>query len=135
MRHLRLTGTQVENMRLHVEACLPLEACGLLAGVGDAVREVIPISNQAASPVRFRMDPIEQLRALDRIEAQGQDLLGIYHSHPGGPDEPSATDIAEAAYQAVYVIWSRSRGRWAMKAFWIEGDGISEVELDTAAGA
>ncbi len=135
MRRLRLSGVQVESMRIHVEACLPLEACGLLAGVGEAISEVIPISNQAASPVRFRMDPIEQLRALDRIESQGQELLGIYHSHPAGPDEPSATDIAEAAYRAVYVIWSRSRGTWTMNAFWIEGDGFSEVQLNTAAEA
>lgn len=133
MRQLHLSGVQVESMRVHVEARLPMEACGLLSGIGDAVHEVIPISNQAASPVRFRMDPIEQLRALERIESQGQDLLGIYHSHPAGPDEPSATDIAEAAYRAVYVIWSRSRGKWAMNAFWIEGDSFSEVKLDTMA--
>lgn len=133
MRQMRLRSAQVESMRAHVEACLPLEACGLLAGLGDAVRVVIPISNQAASPVRFRMDPIEQLRALERIESHGQDLLGIYHSHPDGPDEPSATDIAEATYNAVYIIWSRSRGNWAMNAFWIEGDGFSEVKLVTAA--
>ena len=122
-------------MRIHVEACLPQEACGLLSGIGDDVQEVIPISNQAASPVRFRMDPLEQLRALDRIESQGRDLLGIYHSHPAGPDGPSATDIAEAAYRAVYIIWSRSRGNWAMKAFWIEGDSFSEVKLGITAGA
>lgn len=121
---------------------MPLEACGLLVGRGDSVDEVIPIANQLRSPTRFRMDPAEQLRAFGRMEAKGMDLLGIFHSHPaepgaGGPvkQEPSATDIEEAAYPVVQIVWSRPDGQWHARGFWIENAGLSEVELDFAQGA
>ncbi len=122
-------------MQAHLEACLPLEACGLLSGSGGLVQEVIPVRNAAQSPVRFRMDPVEQLNALEEIEAHDQELVGIFHSHPAGPEHPSPTDVAEAAYEAVYVIWSHARGAWEARAFWIEHGLISEVQLSIADGA
>jgi proteasome lid subunit RPN8/RPN11 len=80
------------------------------------------------------MDPVEQLRAFDRMHSSGMDLLGIYHSHPAGPEGPSATDIAEAAYTVVQVIWSHEHGVWKVHGFWIENGRVSEVELHTAGG-
>ncbi len=121
-------------MLAHLEACLPNEGCGLLAGQAGIVHEVIPIPNAAASPVRFRMDPREQLRALDAIDEKGWELLGIFHSHPAGPVGPSVTDVAEAAYSAVYVICSRDRGSWQANGFWIDQGSISDVKLDAADG-
>ena len=38
----------------------------------------------------------------------GSMLIGIFHSHPAGPETASVTDIAEAAYEVVSVIWSRN---------------------------
>lgn len=126
-------------MRAHVDACVPFEACGLLGGKNDRVEQVIPVPNEAASPTRFRMDPREQIRAFGLMEAQGLVLLGIFHSHPaeggaGGPvkEEPSASDIAAAAYPVVYVVWSRPGGRWQARGFWIEGEAFSEVKLHVA---
>ncbi len=124
-------------MRSHVDACKPEEACGLLAGTGQLVREVLQITNQNHSPTGFRMDPVEQIQAFNRIEAQGLELVGIYHSHPAGPESPGApnpgpspTDIAEAAYPVIHVIWSRPQGVWQARAFWIEDGRASEVELE-----
>ncbi len=133
IRSLSLRPAQMESMRFHVQACLPLEACGLLAGEGNTVKEIISIRNQAASPTRFRMDPEEQLRAFEHMESEGMDLLGIYHSHPEGPDRPSPTDIAEAAYQSVYVIWWRAQGNWSVRGWWIEDGRLSDVKLEIAA--
>ena len=116
-------------MQAHVESCLPLEACGLLAGKGEIVQQVLTVANQAKSPVRFRMDPFEQVQALERIESSGLDLLGIFHSHPSGPETASPTDIAEAAYAVVHVIWSRQTGTWNARGFWFESGQASDVEL------
>lgn len=52
-------------MIAHVDAHLPMEACGLLAGRGSKVESVLVVANQAQSPVRFVMDPIEQLNAFE----------------------------------------------------------------------
>jgi proteasome lid subunit RPN8/RPN11 len=135
MRRLVLASDQLEAMRLHLDACLPLEGCGLLAGRADTVERVLPVANQAQSEVRFRMDPREQVRAFDWMETNRLELTGIFHSHPSGPDRPSASDIAEAAYPVVYVIWSRRDADWTVKGYWIEGNHVTEVRLDIAGGS
>lgn len=129
MRALSLTNEQLQRMIAHVESQLPLEACGLLAGRGSSVESVLMVTNQAQSPVRYVMDPIEQLHAFEWIESQGLDLLGIFHSHPTGPETVSATDIEEAAYDVVYVIVSRADGVWRTRGFWIENSKYEEVAL------
>jgi proteasome lid subunit RPN8/RPN11 len=121
-------------MRLHVQACAPMEACGVLAGREGAVLKVIPVANQAQSTVRFRMDPTEQLQAFDWIDANGLELVGIFHSHPAGPDRPSATDVAEAAYPVAHLIWSRSEADWSVRGYWIEGRRVTEIGLDIVEG-
>ncbi|MEW5939961.1 MAG: M67 family metallopeptidase [Chloroflexota bacterium] len=107
----------------------PLEACGLLAGRGDRVEHVLEMENAARSPARFRMDPIEQLRAFEWIEERGLDLLGIFHSHPAGPEAVSPSDIEEASYAVVHVVLSRPRGEWRARGFWIEAGRAEEVAL------
>lgn len=119
---LVIKQAQWQEMLQHVEQHAPLEACGLLAGKSDQVEKVLFVRNQAQSPVRFVMDPYEQLAAFEWIESQGLDLVGIFHSHPNGPETASRTDIAEAAYEAVSVIWSRANGQWSARGFWL-GDG------------
>ena len=116
-------------MLSHLEGHIPLEACGLLAGKNDRVKKVLPVRNQAQSPVRFVMDPYEQLKAFDWIDANGLDLLGIFHSHPTGPETASFTDIAEAAYEVVHVICSKTGAQWKMRGFWIENGQAVEVPL------
>jgi proteasome lid subunit RPN8/RPN11 len=129
MRTLSLTNEQLNQMIDHVNSLAPLEACGLLAGRASSVESVLVVKNQAQSPVRYVMDPIEQLHAFERIDAQGLDLVGIFHSHPAGPEIVSATDIAEAAYAVVYVILSRVDGAWRARGFWIQDGGYEEVAL------
>ena len=113
----------------HVHQHFPLEACGLLAGKHDQVEKVIPVHNQAQSPVRFVMEPYEQLQAFHSIDSDGLDLLGIFHSHPTGPETVSATDITEAAYEVIHIIWSRTQGHWQARGFWIENGSATEVSL------
>ena len=102
---LNLKREHWDVMRAHVLAHAPLEACGLLAGKNNLVEKVLLIENQARSRVKFRMDPKEQLQAFNWIELNGLDLVGIFHSHPAGPETVSATDIEEAAYAVMQVVW------------------------------
>jgi proteasome lid subunit RPN8/RPN11 len=126
---LTLNRTQIEEMIRHIDEQAPLEACGLLAGKNDRVEHVIPVRNQAQSTVRFVMDPYEQLQAFAWIETQALELIGIFHSHPGGPETVSSTDIAEAAYEVVHLIWSRPDGQWQARGFWIEAGRATEIAL------
>jgi len=118
-----------QEMLNHVESHAPLEACGVLAGKQERVEKVILVRNQAQSPVRFVMDPYEQLQAFEWIDSRGLDLLGIFHSHPSGPHAPSETDIAEAAYEVVHIIWSKNQNAWSARGFWIENGRTTEVSL------
>jgi proteasome lid subunit RPN8/RPN11 len=136
VQQLNLDRSHWDAMRTHVESCAPFEACGLLAGQGDRVREVVFIANQLQSPTAFRMAPAEQVRAFRRMDDEGMELVGIFHSHPAPPgtfpavnEEPSATDMAEAAYDVVQIIWSRPRGQWQARGFRIEDRTFSEVTL------
>lgn len=131
-RSLFLSASQWQEMLGHVDQQAPLESCGLLAGKRDRVENILFVRNQTESPTRFVMDPYEQLRAFDWIESNGLELVGIFHSHPAGPATPSPTDLAEAAYEVVHLIWSRNQGSWQARAFWIEDGRATEVELQLA---
>jgi proteasome lid subunit RPN8/RPN11 len=126
---LNLNKSQIDEMIYHIEVHVPLEACGLLAGKKDRVEKVLSVRNQAQSPVRFVMEPYEQLQAFQWIESQGLDLVGIFHSHPMGPEVASPTDIAEAAYEVVHLIWSRPNGTWKPRGFWIENGQVIEIPV------
>jgi proteasome lid subunit RPN8/RPN11 len=132
---VEITAADWEKMRLDVARKAPEEACGLLAGVIQAgvytVREVISTTNALHSPVRYRIEPNEQLAAFEQIDAAGLQLVGIYHSHPNGPDRPSQTDLAEAYYpEAAYLIWSRAGDEWRLRAFACPQGAFYALELE-----
>jgi [CysO sulfur-carrier protein]-S-L-cysteine hydrolase len=132
MQSLSLTKEQMQRVIAHVDTHAPLEACGLLAGNNSKVLSVFEVTNQAQSPTRYVMDPIEQLNAFEWIESNKQELIGIFHSHPAGPETVSLIDIAQAAYAVVYVILARENKlkTWRARGFWIEGSDYSEVTLE-----
>jgi len=126
---LELSQSLLQEMIAYVDMYAPLEACGVLAGKDARVEKMIGVLNQAQSPVRFVMDPYEQLNAFDWIDSNGLDLVGIFHSHPAGPEIVSATDILEAAYAVVHVILARTGMQWKARGFWIENGEAKEVTL------
>ena len=86
------------EMLAHAKACLPNEACGYLVGDSPAgrIQRFVPITNAAGSPTRFVFEPHEQLAAEQAIDAAGEQVIGIAHSHPNGEPTPSAVDIGDA---------------------------------------
>ena len=126
IREIHIQKKHWESMRSHILSCLPNEACGILAGTNENVSEVFPVANELNSPVRFRMDPVEQLNTMLRIEELEQEMIGIFHSHVRGPSMPSNTDLEEAYYpELVYLIWFPMDEDWDCRAFrLIEGTSI-----------
>lgn len=132
IQRLVIPKQPLEELLAHVERESPLEACGLLAGTNDRVEQALLVRNQAQSPERFVMDPYEQLNAFNWIDSNGLILLGIFHSHPAGPETVSVTDIAEAAYEVVHVVCSKAGGQWKVRGFWIENGKAAEITLSLA---
>jgi proteasome lid subunit RPN8/RPN11 len=133
-RFIHISHQDWEIMRSDVARRAPEEACGLLAGrrAGTTcqVTIVFPMTNLLHSATRYRLDPAEQLAVFDQIDSLGLELVGIYHSHPAGPDHASPTDIAEAYYpEAVYLIWFVRDGEWACNAFTIVKRTVSPVDI------
>lgn len=116
-------------MITYVSSLVPEEACGLLIGNSEYVTDVISISNQLHSPVRFVMDPLELLRALQRVDLEDKQLIAAFHSHPKGPCHPSPSDVAEFLYPGVYTIILSPRGdEWQMNVFGIFGGTYTKAE-------
>ena len=95
-----------EAMIAHAFAEAPNEACGLLSGSladGRATR-YHPARNADASPYVYTVDPEDLVRIVFGIEDDGEELVGIFHSHTHTPAEPSPTDRRQAQYPDVFYV-------------------------------
>lgn len=93
------------ELRDLAQRAAPLECCGLLLGHGTHVATAQPAANVAADPARhFELDPQALIDAHRQARADGPQVLGYYHSHPGGLARPSPTDQAQAAGDG--MVWA-----------------------------
>jgi len=124
-------------MVAHAVSGLPDEACGLLAAdPAGHLRMAYCLTNATPSPVAYTLDPAEHFRALRHAEAQGWHLAGVFHSHPGGPAFPSATDIAQALEpEWLYVVVGlQAAAAPEVRAFWIRDGAVAEEAVREMAG-
>lgn len=128
---LRLKRPFYNQILAHLQAEYPLEACGILAGEAGEVVHVYPIENKLHSPTAYEMEPGQQLATMLAIEDQGWEITAVYHSHPQGPETPSATDVAQAFYpEIIQVIVSlRQREQPTVRAFTIVDGRVTEIEI------
>ena len=112
----------------------PLEVCGLLSGANGHITHHYPIHNIRQSPVAFEMEPKQQIETMLAIEANGQQILGLYHSHPNGPAVPSPTDIAQATYPELiqFILSLQERERPSLRAFTIIDQQVDEIPFSVA---
>lgn len=111
------------------------ERCGLVGGRGGVGVTLYPIANAAGDPVRsFLLDARGQIEALRRMREHGESLYAIYHSHPTTAAEPSARDLAEAAYpEAAFLIVSLAADVPDLRAYRWCGEGFEAAPLVTPA--
>jgi desampylase len=121
-------------------AALPREACGLIEGVRDGgeirATAIHPVANLAGEPDRFELDPAEHIALLRELRGSGRQIVGCYHSHPGGRAEPSARDRAGAFEDGFLWLIAAvdARGEGELNAFLAkEGDfaGLEIAEPDS----
>ncbi len=106
---LKLPIIIVEKMSQHVLATYPEEGCGVLIGSKEksyVVHDALPLKNVAAEMRnrRYRLDPLEFLKISKSVEANGHQVIGIFHSHPHHPSVPSEYDLNNAWPNLSYVI-------------------------------
>ena len=117
-----------DEMVEHCRAERPNEACGLLASAGDDLVQIFPMANAAASPVRYALDPKEQFAVYRKLDAEGWELGGVYHSHTRTEAYPSPTDVRMASEDVPYLIVSLAMDPPSIRAFRIVKDNWTDEE-------
>jgi len=104
---ITLSGDLFERMISHARSVLPQEACGFLIGTGSHASRFQAMANSLASATAYEIDPALLAAAFRSLRETGEELIGIVHSHPSGPAEPSERDRRQAFYpQAAHLIIS-----------------------------
>ena len=113
----------------------PNEAVGLLVGPtyaadGGRPTRYLRMTNAAASPYRYLLDPDEQLRVMLELDDAGEVIWGIVHSHVASAAVPSPTDVGLAFYpDSLYLICSLAEAQPVVRAWTIRDGEVSEVSL------
>lgn len=137
---LKLSSELLQRIRRHGEAAYPEEGAGFLLGkVGDppVVLEIIARKNTGvlgARHNRYLITPEDYMRAETEADAIQMDVIGVFHSHPDHPDEPSDFDREWAQPHFSYVITSIRGGQAEGSRSWILAEDRShftEELLDT----
>jgi len=119
-----------DEMIAHCKRGYPHEACGILAGKGNQVSVIYPMTNVEQSPVSYLMESSEQFRVMEDMRRQGLGMVAIFHSHPASPPYPSQRDVSLAFYDdSVYVIVSLAGEKPTVKGFAIRDGRVAEVAL------
>jgi proteasome lid subunit RPN8/RPN11 len=142
---MRIPEEIYEELLAHAREEAPNECCGLIGGLDGVAQTVYRARNVEASPLRYNLDPQDQLRIYDEIERNGEELAAIYHSHTASPAYPSQTDINLALMDrrendkvvgkepifpgVVYLIASLADGEEPLRGFEITEDGVAEIDL------
>ena len=136
----RISRALVEEMIAHAREDLPNEACGLVHAKNGTAVSVHRVTNVAASPYRFEMHGLEQMKLEQQRDESGETLFAIYHSHVASPAFPSPTDVRmaffppgeideEPAYpDTYYVLVSLAEEPPPVRAYLIRSSGLIEEE-------
>ena len=134
---MRIEKRHVDEMVAHARESMPNECCGILSGAAGTVQRVHRMTNLAASPFRFSMDPLEQMKVDEEAGDLGWELMVIYHSHTHSEAYPSDTDVriaggtAELWPDVRYILVSLAEPEDpAVRLFQIDRGNITEESLD-----
>lgn len=132
-----------EDLRVAGIDTAGLERCGVLVGgVADGVAYVTgcgELQNVAADPVHhYEFDPAQQAATWERAERWGYQVLGVWHTHPAGPEEPSETDLAYMTpwllYPIIYPLVNPVDGEVAMQMFIKTDTGWATLPYEVTLG-
>jgi proteasome lid subunit RPN8/RPN11 len=130
---VRIEAALLERILAHARRDFPNECCGVVAVRDGRAVAVYEATNVQASPLRFQVDPLEVLRIDNAIEAEGNTLGAIYHSHTRSEPYPSQTDIGFAeSWPGVewLIVGLRRDEDPTIRSYFIDQAGaVEEVEV------
>lgn len=135
-----------DRMTRHLEAGYPYEACGILIGEVDdsthpnnrRVHDVILVANawdevneRESRHNRYLISPDEYVKADREASKRGLDIVGVFHSHPDHPSQPSEMDRSQAWPGMSYVIVSVCDGKATTAQSWLLRDTREAFEEES----
>jgi proteasome lid subunit RPN8/RPN11 len=134
---LRISQQLLDDVVAHARADAPNECCGMIATRDGEAVAVHRTRNIHASPLRYEMEPNEQIRVLNAIDEAGHELGAIYHSHTRSEPVPSTTDVNLAKWwpEPLYVIVGLDGDAPDVRAWRIVDGTVSEAALEVEDGA
>jgi [CysO sulfur-carrier protein]-S-L-cysteine hydrolase len=128
---MRIAADLYQAMVEHAREEAPNECCGMVGSSDGRAVAVYRAVNAEASPLRFRMDPDEQLALHNEIESAGLELGAIYHSHTRTEPRPSQTDINFARLWpgVLWIIVGLNGGEAEVRTWRIDGGQVSAADL------
>ena len=129
---MRIAQDLLDEMIAHARRDAPNECCGVVGVRDGRATRVVPVKNEAASPLKFEMG-IELFYALDAIDEAGEELGAIYHSHTRTFPYPSQTDInwSEQYPGAEWLIVGLTGdGEALVRSYLISGGQVHEVPVE-----
>ncbi|NOT28236.1 MAG: M67 family metallopeptidase [Acidobacteria bacterium] len=134
---MRIHPAVVDAIVAHARRDHPNECCGLLLGKEGQVVEAVAVTNVADDPRRrYELSPVEHIAQIKKCRERSSsgspaEVVGVYHSHPHTPAEPSPSDLREAWPNFLYVIAGPvAEGEdVSVRGFVLDGTTFSEAEL------
>lgn len=134
---LSIAPSALQQMHDEAEAGYPLEVCGLLIGklnsTGWQINSVRPVANlnEERAADRFQLDPLAYQRIDRELRGSGEEIVGVYHSHPDCPAKPSPTDLQNSWEGFAYPIISVCDGQVRSTNCWQLNDDASRFQQAT----
>lgn len=122
---LEIPQAILERIHAQGELSYPEEGAGLLLGeISENRRRVIEVltlfnvREDAARHNRYQLSPQDYLKGEEQAERLGMDVLGVFHSHPDHPNQPSEFDRQWAWPNFSYIITNVIRGKAIQSRSW-----------------
>jgi proteasome lid subunit RPN8/RPN11 len=115
---IKINPAAWETMVAHAQATFPDECCGVMIGKiddsGKHVTSAIALENayKGKQEDRYEIRPEDLLAADKNARAKGQDLIGIFHSHPDCDAYFSKTDLENSCPWYSFVVLSIKGGKF-----------------------
>jgi proteasome lid subunit RPN8/RPN11 len=124
---MRISQAMWDDLVAHAREDAPNECCGYLRARDGRVEEVVRAENARHSPYGYEFT-FDALRAVNELDDDGWDV-GVYHSHPKSPAEPSQTDINLAQYPHWSYLIVSLAGDPTVRAWRIADGRVEEEDL------
>lgn len=126
---------QLQFIMNHARSTYPEECCGFLLGTDSDVRMIQRVLsvrnvNQDSRRNRYNIDPLELVRADEEARRSNIILVGIYHSHPDAPAQPSQFDLEHAWPWYTYLVLSVQNGEPREVTAWYLSEDRANFHLD-----